>query len=129
VLQKTSLVLWQKSGQSQAGSNFVAWAVQIARFEVLNCRRIRDRDGFSHDVLELLDVEHAVEAERLDAHRRALDQEFDPKARGARGLVKGFREEECHCKYMLAKLHGLLENILRNLRIRHNLRAFGQLRG
>ena len=35
VLQKTNLTLWTKQDQFQIGSNFVAWAFTVARFEVL----------------------------------------------------------------------------------------------
>ncbi len=36
LLQQVCLILWQKREQFEAGSNFLAWARQIARFQVLN---------------------------------------------------------------------------------------------
>ena len=36
VLQNTNAVLWQKRARYAHGTNFIAWAFKIARFEVLN---------------------------------------------------------------------------------------------
>ena len=39
VLQETNLVLWEKRGKYQPGTNFQAWACAIARYEVKTHRR------------------------------------------------------------------------------------------
>jgi RNA polymerase sigma-70 factor (ECF subfamily) len=39
VFQNTSVVLWNKFGEFQPGSNFFAWASQVAYYEVLNYMR------------------------------------------------------------------------------------------
>lgn len=39
VLQNTNLILWEKRKSFEHGSNFVAWAFTIARFEVKNHKR------------------------------------------------------------------------------------------
>src|SRR5262245_8265994 len=44
LLQETSAVLWRKLDEFQPGSDFVAWALKIARFEVLNYRKRQSRD-------------------------------------------------------------------------------------
>lgn len=76
LVQQTSLVLWRKFDEFAAGSNFTAWACQIAKFEVLNHLRSRSRDRhvFSEELIQQLAVEHAEEAERLEAERHALDE-------------------------------------------------------
>jgi RNA polymerase sigma-70 factor, ECF subfamily len=38
IYQETSLVLWEKFGQYQPGTNFSAWACQIAQNKVMNFR-------------------------------------------------------------------------------------------
>lgn len=43
LLQETNIVLWQKFGQYQSGSNFFAWAREIARLSVLRYRRTSAR--------------------------------------------------------------------------------------
>ena len=68
VMQESSVVLWRKFldfDQGGADSDFLGWAVMIARYEVLKYRRRRatDRLQFSADVFELL----ACEAERTCA--------------------------------------------------------------
>ncbi len=44
VFQNTSVVLWRKFDQFEPGSRFVAWACQIARYEVLDFRKQQSRD-------------------------------------------------------------------------------------
>lgn len=39
VLQNTNLILWEKKKAYQPGSNFLAWAFTIARFEAKNYKR------------------------------------------------------------------------------------------
>jgi RNA polymerase sigma-70 factor, ECF subfamily len=57
VLQETNAVLWQKRHRFKPGTNFLAWALTIARIEV---RRQHDRNRrlgrlvFSNDVLDVL---------------------------------------------------------------------------
>jgi RNA polymerase sigma-70 factor (ECF subfamily) len=74
VVQETCLVLWRKFGQFELGSNFLAWACTIGRFEALKHRRslARDRHLFSEELLALLADEGLAEAERRERERRAL---------------------------------------------------------
>ena len=57
VLQETNAALWQKRGKFDSGTNFTAWAFQIARYEVY---RQRDRTkrlgrlGFSDKIMEMI---------------------------------------------------------------------------
>ncbi|QDU56943.1 sigma-70 family RNA polymerase sigma factor [Aeoliella mucimassa] len=39
ILQSTNLVIWDKADQFDPGSNFIAWAFQIARLQVLAYRK------------------------------------------------------------------------------------------
>lgn len=39
LLQEVSATLWQKFAEFESGTNFAAWAMQIARYHVLNWRR------------------------------------------------------------------------------------------
>ncbi len=50
VLQETNLILWEKRGKFEAGSNFIAWSFSIARFEVQNHKR-KVQKTESHRVL------------------------------------------------------------------------------
>jgi RNA polymerase sigma-70 factor (ECF subfamily) len=59
VLQETNIVLWEKRKRFQDGSNFLAWATTIARFQVMRYRNIAKRyralpfsDEFLHDLAD-----------------------------------------------------------------------------
>jgi RNA polymerase sigma-70 factor, ECF subfamily len=68
VLQDANLVMWRRSEEFADGTNFLAWAYQIARFKVLAHHRDthRDRHIFDDGLLgQLAD----------DAERRAADPE------------------------------------------------------
>ena len=55
VFQNTSVVLWNKFGEFQPGSNFFAWASKVAYYEVLGFMKQRRRSRtLSDDALELL---------------------------------------------------------------------------
>ena len=44
VMQETSLVAWRKFSRFERGTNFMAWAATIARFEALDHLRRRGRE-------------------------------------------------------------------------------------
>ena len=75
VMQQTSLVAWRKFSQFERGTNFMAWAAAIARFEALKHLRARSRDRlvFSPEVLDLIADEAAAEPEALGRERTALE--------------------------------------------------------
>lgn len=76
VMQETSLVAWRKFARFERGTNFMAWAATIARFEALDHLRRRGRDQlvFSDAVADLMAEEAAPESETLERQRRALDR-------------------------------------------------------
>jgi RNA polymerase sigma-70 factor, ECF subfamily len=61
VLQETSLVLWKKFDTYTAGTNFFAWAREIARLQALKLREQRGKAAlmFSDELLETLAVDAA----------------------------------------------------------------------
>src|SRR5215208_1241171 len=76
LFQRTSIVLWRKFQQFQIGSDFGAWACQIAKLEVRNFLRVgrRDRLCFSDELLaSLADMRLAIDTE-LGLRREALRQ-------------------------------------------------------
>lgn len=58
VVQEVNITLWRKRRQFQPGTNFKAWAFQIARYHVLATRRKLAADGrrlvFDPELVELL---------------------------------------------------------------------------
>jgi len=49
VLQETNMTLWNKAGDFELGTNFLAWASRIARYHVLNHRKKQRRDRLVFD--------------------------------------------------------------------------------
>lgn len=45
VVQQANAKIWEKRAEFQLGTNFRAWAMSIARFEVLNYRKRQARDS------------------------------------------------------------------------------------
>ena len=75
LLQEVNLVLWEKANEFQLGTDFWAWASQIARFKALNQARKLGRERLVFD-LEILERVAAVASQRLqtlDQRRVALD--------------------------------------------------------
>ena len=56
VLQRTNLVLCRKAEQYQAGTNFKAWAMSVANYEVMAYRKtqVRERLVFSDEVDDMI---------------------------------------------------------------------------
>ena len=74
ILQETNLVIWRKCDQFQMGTNFLAWACQIATFEVLKFRdrKRRDRLYFSDEFIEQIGEAALVDVAHLEERRNAL---------------------------------------------------------
>lgn len=54
VLQECNVVMWSKADQFELGTNFIAWAFSIARFQVMASRQkiARDKLVFDDEILE-----------------------------------------------------------------------------
>jgi RNA polymerase sigma-70 factor (ECF subfamily) len=74
IIQETNLLLWREFDHFQPGTNFAAWACQIALNQVLAWRKRqqRDRVRFSPAFLEAVAEEATAEADWLEDRSRAL---------------------------------------------------------
>jgi len=86
ILQEVNAVLWEKADDFGPGTDFWAWASQIARYKVLNhVRKLgRERLMFDDAVLNQLAEIAAGKLEHLDQRRAALDhclQQLPPPQR------------------------------------------------
>jgi RNA polymerase sigma-70 factor (ECF subfamily) len=75
VLQEINAVLWEKGSEFRPGTDFWAWASQIARFKALNRTRkyIRDQLVFDQALLEQLAEVAEKRLRDFDQRREALD--------------------------------------------------------
>jgi len=74
ILQETASVMWRRFDEFDEGTNFGAWAMTIARYQVLDHRKrfARRRRGFSDESVELLADDLEADAEAEDARHEAL---------------------------------------------------------
>ena len=74
VVQRTRIVLWQKFVKYQPESNFKAWALQVARFEISNFRRTQrsDRLYFDDELVASLAEVRGTLIDDLERRRAAL---------------------------------------------------------
>lgn len=75
VLQETNMILWQKAAEYRPGSDFWAWASQIARFKVLSHAKQLRRSHLHCDEAFLDQFAAAVErrSEDIDQRKQALE--------------------------------------------------------
>ena len=89
VLQDINAVLWEKADEFKPGTDFWAWASQIARYKVLNQLRSYGRERLVFDlatVERLADLaEHRLK--ELDARREALEECLNKLAPSQRQLI------------------------------------------
>ena len=76
ILQNTNQILWREAETFEAGSNFRAWAFQIARYQVLQHRDRQRRQGqripFSEELLETMAIRAEEKESSLERRQRFL---------------------------------------------------------
>ncbi|MBN1909993.1 MAG: sigma-70 family RNA polymerase sigma factor [Pirellulales bacterium] len=79
IYQDVGMTLWEKFDQFEPGTNFPAWARQVALYKVQNFRRLRRHKTLlcSPEFLDAIDKTAASDAETLDSQRNALASCFD----------------------------------------------------
>ena len=95
VLQETFLVVQRKAAEFDPGGNFIAWAFQIARFQVMKAQAQHRRaaDRFSPEALEALEAS-APAAPLEESKLAALPVCLGRLAPQARRIVDLFYEHE-----------------------------------
>ena len=89
VLQDINAVLWEKADEFEPGTDFWAWASQIARYKVLNQVRKYGRERLVFDlptVQRLADVAQQ-RLQEFDSRREALDHCLNKLAPVQRQLI------------------------------------------
>ena len=79
VYQQTAIVLWRKFASFERGTNFVAWAIRVAQFEIKDFVKARRRRKvfFNDEILEAIAAQYQAESNeyrerRLEALASAL---------------------------------------------------------
>ena len=124
LLQKTGLILWRKFDQFEPGTDFLAWARQIAKFEVQDYLKAKRRHKvcFSSETIEALAEDGERDALSSDLRHDALTKCLAELRTADRVLVA-----RCYAKG--ASIRSVAENLGRSIdgayqslrRIRHAL--------
>ncbi|MBI1367748.1 MAG: sigma-70 family RNA polymerase sigma factor [Planctomycetes bacterium] len=90
ILQQTNLVLIKKSEQFTLGSDFAAWALKIAHYEVLKQRQTFARSRLIFDEALAEEMAHAAAEETLDLpeQKAALASCLGRLSAAHRGLIQ-----------------------------------------
>ncbi len=87
ILQETAQVMWSKFHEFELGTDFMAWALCIARYQVLRYRKANQpRTLFSSDLVEQLDL-------HTQAYIRAED---DNRHEALKKCLKKLTERDRH---------------------------------
>ena len=81
VYQQTALVLWKKFASFERGTNFVAWAIRVAQFEIKDYVKARRRRKvfFNDEILDAIAARYQAESNelrerRLEALAKCMDR-------------------------------------------------------
>lgn len=76
VLQNTIMYLWEHFSDFKPGTNFLAWAVTIAKFQILTYRKkmTRSKVHLSEKVLDLIALENEKLSSQADVRYEALQK-------------------------------------------------------
>jgi RNA polymerase sigma-70 factor (ECF subfamily) len=68
LFQQVVMIMCRRFGEFEPGSNFLSWAIQIARFELNNIRRTqrRSRVQFSSETMEMLFEQTCRQLSKID---------------------------------------------------------------
>ena len=74
LFQETVLLMWSKFGGFTRGTNFAAWGIAVAKYQILNARKRHSTRQlrFSQVALELLETDSADFVDQIDLRMQAL---------------------------------------------------------
>ncbi len=124
LLQETASVLWQKFPEFQPGSNFLAWAFSVARYQVMNFVKNAKRDPlrFSEEFVEAVSVDTMAQSARLERLEEILAGCWAKLRAEDQRLMAARHYEEATAKTLAERLGRPLKTIYGTLnRIRRDL--------
>ncbi len=107
IMQETCIVIWKKFSEFEPGTNFVAWAVTIAKYRVLVFRRNRKAScvQLSDATIELLATEQVKTLSKAEEKIETLKCCVKKLSPSDRQFIK-MRYEECQSVADIAKQFG-----------------------
>jgi RNA polymerase sigma-70 factor, ECF subfamily len=106
LLQETASVLWRKFDEFRPGSNFIAWALQVARYQVMYFRQRQRRDvlQFSEKFLDVVAADTVAESARLGDLQSLLDACMEKLPPSDRDLFELHYESDLPTKSLAERL-------------------------
>ena len=97
VLQRASLLMWQKFGSFESGTDFTAWASTFCFYEAKYFQRTASRSAahFDEDLLALLSAERAEDLKQHERRMEALET-----------CLASLREDDCRLLRTSCAGHG-----------------------
>lgn len=124
LLQETASVLWRKFDEFLPGSNFLAWSLQVARYQVMYFRQRQKRDvlQFSDKFVDAVGADTIAESSRLDDLQELLDLCMDKLPPNDRELFDLRYQSDLPVKCLAEQLGRPLSSVYNAInRIRHVL--------
>ncbi|HEX4415839.1 MAG TPA: sigma-70 family RNA polymerase sigma factor [Lacipirellulaceae bacterium] len=122
VFQNTSVILWNKFGDFQPGSDFFAWASRVAYYEVLSLMKSRRRSRtFSDEALEVLANEAVAISDRSAERYEALEECLGHLPAADRILLQERYYYQRPPKQIAASQSRSIHSVYRSLSRIHNL--------
>ncbi len=128
IMQNITMIMWRKFDQFQLGTNFLAWAITIARNDILTFRRNKAKEMvFSDNLLGIIHGEYCQRSGLVDAKLDALSEcveklsELDKKLISGRyednltinDLADSFDKTSSSIFRALTRVHGILVRCVR----------------
>jgi RNA polymerase sigma-70 factor len=122
VFQNTSVVLWNKFGEFEPGSNFFAWASKVAYYEVLGFMKQRRRSRMLSDgAMELLANSAIALSDEASVRQEALEDCLSRLNAADRDLLQARYYHQRPAKQIATMQSRSVDSVYRALSRIHNL--------
>ncbi len=123
LMQETTMVMWRKFKQFEMGTDFVAWGMAIARYEVLDARkRQKSMMFFDDEVLQALEADSLYMIKQSDSSLDILKACLDKLCKNDQQLIYLRYFEDHSIKNISSRTGRNLKTVYRTIaRIHDNL--------
>lgn len=119
VLQRASVLMWQKFDTFEPGSDFVAWASTIAFYEARNFQRLASRSPYQFDeaLLATLSAERLDDLPEQDRRMEALDVCLKKLGTTERELVQAVYQDKQSIKDLASRIDRAPQTLYNKLNV------------
>lgn len=126
LFQQTSAVLWRKFDEFEPGTNFAAWAMRVAHFQIRDYRKkkLRNRGIFSDELMDKLAEQVTEVSLQADVRQEALEGCLEALSEDQRRIVRMRYIQEDSIEEIAARTERSTKTVYRSLgHIRESLLA------